>query len=324
MELVSKDIVLDLPNESLADHLFEIYKYYELDRDTYRAKTFKEASDKIKIYPDLIVSGKDAKEKIGTGIGPSTMEVIDQFIQTGTSERYNDLKNRYQDREKVIELFRTIHGVGPVTANKFYDAGYRTFDDLWSNVNLTNAQQLTILYRLHLAQRIPRKEMDLVNESFKRLFSNIEYIIVGSYRRGEPNSGDIDILIKSSGNVYLSDIVNTLKKYDTIRGDLAQGESKYLGLFQLPGGNVRRLDLLIIDPKSWASALMYFTGSQRFNILMRSRAIELGMRLNEYGLFDSQGYRIDSKSEEDIFDTLGVRYMEPEERKKDLVRLELL
>ncbi len=53
---------VSLPNEQLADHLYKIYKYYELENDTYRAKTFLEASEKVRIFPDPITSGQDAKE----------------------------------------------------------------------------------------------------------------------------------------------------------------------------------------------------------------------------------------------------------------------
>ena len=332
MEANEEELELSLPNEKLADHLYEIYKYYEIENDTYRAKTFLEASEKIRIYPDELISGKDAKEKIGRGIGTSTMEVIDEYLSTGTSNRFKQLRDKNVDREKVIELFKTLHGVGPVKANEFYDLGYRTFDDLWFKANLTNSMKLSIYYRNHLEQRISRKEMDAINVSFFNVFPGINFEIVGSYRREEPSSGDIDVLIKSEPNVSLSSIVNILKKYDTIVGDLTKkGESIYLGLFHLPGLNIRRLDILVIVPESWAAALMHFTGSQRFNILMRQRAIDLGLRLNQYGLFKglaenekfnlSTAERIPTNSERDIFDILRVNYMEPKERKKDLITL---
>ena len=322
---------LSLPNEKLADHLFQIYKYYDLESDTYRAKSFLEASEKIRIYPDLITSGQEAKEKIGRGIGTSIMEVINEFIYTGTSNRFNNLKNKNVEREGVIELFKTLHGVGSVTANKFYDAGYRTFEDLWTKAKLTNAQKLSIYYREHLSQRIPRKEMDVINQSFRNLFPNIRFEIVGSYRRGESSSGDIDVLVQNTNGISIDTMVSTLKELDTISGDLAQGETKYLGLFHLPNANTRRLDISIIAQESWASALMHSTGSQRFNILMRQRAIDLNMRLNEYGLYQKvdtldpslnvEYRKLFTNSEEDIFNLLRVKYLTPAERTKDLVVL---
>ena len=170
--------------------------------------------------------------------------------------------------------------------------------------------------------------MDVINQSFRNLFPDIKLEIVGSYRRGELSSGDIDVLVQNTNGVSIDTIVSTLKEFNIISGDLAQGKSKYLGLFHLPNANTRRLDILIIDPESWGSALMYFTGSQRFNILMRQRAIDLNMRLNEYGLFQKvelntviEYKKIPTNSEEDIFNLLRVKYLTPAERTKDLVTL---
>jgi DNA polymerase/3'-5' exonuclease PolX len=47
---------------------------------------------------------------------------------------------------------------------------------------------------------------------------------------------------------------------------------------------------------------------------MRKRAKELGMRLNEYGLFDETGEKIAGDSETDIFKVLGIGYVHYEER----------
>src|SRR5437762_5214358 len=324
---------LNLPNEDLANHLKEIATLYTLEKDTYRAKSFSEAAIKIEIYPDAIISGQDAKDKIKTGIVPSIAVVIDEYTNTGTSSRLQELRGKNQDRTKTVEMFRTLHGVGPVTANKFYDLGYRTFEDLWTKAALTDAQKLGIMYREHLSQRIPRDEMIYTDAAFHQMFPKLDLIIVGSYRRGEPDSGDIDILIKKTGNLNLDKIVQHLHFAKLLVGDLALGESKYLGIFQLPQHNAHRIDLLLIDPQSWGSALMYFTGSQRFNILMRQRAKDLNMRLNEYGLFElhqesdpEKGLvviqtKIPTPTEEDIFNILRVKYLRPEERTRNLAVL---
>ena len=322
---------LQLPNETLSKHLSEIAELYRIENDTYRYKVFNDAAPKIEIYPDEIISGQDAKNKIGRGIGPSIMEVVDEFLNTGTSKRLEDLKNKHIERSKIINEFMTIHGIGPVNANKFYDMGFRTLDDLWYHADLTKAQRITIYYRDHLSQRIPRDEIDWFNKylhlrlSSLLLFNRQHQIeIVGSYRREEASSGDIDVLIRQSGSFGLNDIVDIFKKDKLIIDDLALGESKYLGLLRIGERPVRRLDLLIIAAESWTSALLYFTGSQRFNILMRQRAKDLNMRLNEYGLYNSGGGRLITNTEKDIFDLLSVRYLDPKKRTRNLVTLEVL
>jgi len=316
---------LNLPNEDLANHLQEIAYYYNLSRDIHRNRAFSEAAKKIEIYHEPIISGIDAKLRVGYGIGESTMEVIDEYLETGDSSRLKNLKVKFEDRSKVVDLFRTIHGIGPVNANKFYDLGFRTLDDLWFNASLTEAQKTSIYYRDHLKLRVPRYEVDFIDKSFHQFFPNLDIVTVGSYRREEPDSGDIDVLIKQTGTgVLLQDIIAELKRRGLLIYDFAQGQSKYLGLLQLPIRPVRRLDVLLISPDSWGSALLYFTGSQRFNILLRSQAKKLGYRLNEYGLYDLNKNKLNTPDEQTIFNLLGVKYLSPKERTRDLVNLELV
>jgi DNA polymerase (family 10) len=79
-------------------------------------------------------------------------------------------------------------------------------------------------------------------------------------------------------------------------------------------------DLRVVSDPEFPFALMYFTGSKEHNIVMRQRAIERGLRLNEYGLFRSKTETRDPKllvpcqTEEDIFEKLGLHYVPPEMR----------
>ena len=103
---------------------------------------------------------------------------------------------------------------------------------------------------------------------------------------------------------------------DGILSVLAAGDTKASVL--LEGGI--QADLRVVDDSEYASALAYFTGSKEHNIVMRSRAIERGLRLNEYGLFKSKEetrdpkLRLDCKTEEDIFAALDLAYVPPELR----------
>ena len=96
----------------------------------------------------------------------------------------------------------------------------------------------------------------------------------------------------------------------------AQGETKASVI--LAGGI--QADLRVVSDAEYSSALAYFTGSKEHNIVMRQRAIERGLRLNEYGLFRSTEetrdpvLRLDTRTEEDIFKALGLAYIQPELR----------
>src|SRR5205807_10462176 len=79
-------------------------------------------------------------------------------------------------------------------------------------------------------------------------------------------------------------------------------------------------DLRVVSDIEFPFALAYFTGSKEHNIVMRQRAINRGLRLNEYGLFRSTEETRDPKllvpcrTEDEIFHALDLAYVPPELR----------
>lgn len=341
---------LNESNQPLADILGLLGEYYTLAQDTYRAKTFLDASAAIAKHPIVILSGVQAQQSLPR-IGPSTVEVIDEFLAIGQIKRLNDLEERFMDRKATIDYFRSFYGIGPATAFKFYELGYRTLADLWFKADLTEAQRLGIMWYEHINLRIPRSEMDAINARLSSILDpyGIKWVITGSYRREEAESGDVDLLVETRPDLnmdglqlLLSDLIPVVDLNGSLMVSiLARGETKLMGMIRLsPESNAHRLDIRLIQPQSWGAALMYFTGSQRFNILMRQRAIELGMTLNEYGLYAVEEHPdehqapigrskkkpaprisnrlLPSATEAEIFTTLGVAYLTPVERTKTL------
>lgn len=314
-------------NIQIADIFGKLSAVYEQKGDNYRALAYRNASLAIAKHSVPITSGKQAMKL--RGVGKSTAQKIDEYLQTGKLKIFDTLEmdekqiqqnktEKEKEKEKTLELFQGIYGVGPSTAEKWYKKGYRTMDDL-KDVKKNKSQQLGYYYYYHLIQRIPRKEMDRIANRIKQCLNsispNIEHQICGSYRRGEKTSGDIDCLIKGEENIELQQIINSLTYSGLIVGNLALGKTKYLGICRLDEKhNARRIDLMMVKPDSWPYATLYFTGSQKLNIQMRNRAIELGYTLNEYGLYDSEGNNVPASSEEEIFKHLGMKYLNPHER----------
>ena len=71
---------------------------------------------------------------------------------------------------------------------------------------------------------------------------------------------------------------------------------------------------MIIDPESWPYATLYFTGSKKLNVIMRSKALDLGLSMNEYGMVNHRDVSYVAKTEEDIFGYLHMDYLEPTQR----------
>lgn len=387
-------------NARLGQHLASIAAYYKLSRDTYRNKTFIEAAKLIEEYPFEIVSGNHAKQTIPR-VGPSLIEVINQFLTTGTSDRLDALEAVHKDRKDVVDQFLRVYGIGPALANQLYDLGFRDLYDLWFEVpaslatefglclenlkefavkegildedddlnesdeegtlgiffqtlkslangaklrfpSLTSAQKLGLEHVADLELKIPRDEMVMIENTIRKVFEDnpdfapkntegaedggltAEWLIAGSFRRQEPESGDVDVLIKSTKTnlVKLSNIVEILTESGLLIGDLARGPTKYMGILRLDHEHpARRIDILLVPEKEWAFATLYFTGSARFNVLSRQRAIDMGLRLNEHGAVDQKGQVIQAETEQDIFDLLGISYLSPEDRLKTIPHL---
>jgi hypothetical protein len=148
--------------------------------------------------------------------------------------------------------------------------------------------------------------------------------IVGSYRRGAETSGDIDMLItmdveKEVQTKAFHSYVKTLRERGYMIEELSKGDQKNLSIVRLtPELPARRLDLLIIPAEQIAYALLYFTGSQGFNVAFRQEALKQGYTLNEHEM--KLTGKVEAKpvpqlsSEEEVFAFLGIKYKEPKDR----------
>ena len=156
-------------------------------------------------------------------------------------------------------------------------------------------------------------------ETIRKINSKIKAQIVGSYRRGAKDSGDIDVIITHDDPKHdsiLIDIVKALKNERYLTDDFAVGPHKYLGVCKLKYHKThRRIDILYATQNVWPFSLLYFTGSVDFNVMLRNLALSKGLSMNEYG-FKESGKLLDQgfKTEEDVLRHLGLKYIPPEER----------
>jgi len=207
--------------------------------------------------------------------------------------------------------------------------------------HLKYSQLIGIKYLHDIEKRIPRKEIEgmekVIRTLIKQMNKDIIMEVCGSYRRGNKDSGDIDILlthpsilenddIKRMKQNILLNLVICLQQvsflYDHITVD---GNTKYMGICKLKHNTpYRRIDVRFISYNSFPSALLYFTGSADLNKKMRMEAITKGYRLNEYGLYklefdkklndNVKGEKFETLTEESIFKLLGMDYLIPTER----------
>lgn len=302
-------------NERLARIFDDMAREFRKDR--YRKRAYENAAAAIRRHDKVITNGTQAQKEI-KGIGKSIGAKIDEIVRTGKLQFLEARPQEQKDRTETIKQFEKIYGVGPVTAEKWYDMGYHTFESLANMYDkMTDQQKLGYYYYNQLNERIPRAEMDQIYRVVDQLWKpqNPEYVIAGSYRRGEPSSGDIDILVKSKDGITINTLIKPLIENGLIIGNLAVGPTKYMGIIRLgPNYNARRIDMRLVDEESWPYSLLYFTGSKQLNVDMRAKALSMGLSMNEYGMVGTDGTKYPAKTEADIFIFLGMKYLEPTQR----------
>jgi DNA polymerase/3'-5' exonuclease PolX len=260
----------------------------------------------------------------GNGIGEKIREKIVEILATGHLQAAD--RARATKAPDSLEAFTQVYGVGPKKAADLVKAGYKTIADLRTalqqNQKLLNKnQQIGLRHYEDILERIPRSEMETHERTLMAAKpAELQGTIVGSFRRGNKDSGDIDMLLCSTApNVgeILAAYVKTLKAQGYITDVLAQGDSKCLAVCRLPnGGKARRLDLLITPPEEYGFAVLYFTGSDGFNVRMRQHALERGYTLNEHALtgVNSGKKVLGIRTEQDVFTALKLQWKEPTER----------
>jgi DNA polymerase/3'-5' exonuclease PolX len=93
-----------------------------------------------------------------------------------------------------------------------------------------------------------------------------------------------------------------------------------MAIVKIGNGKARRLDLLLTPEDEYSYALLYFTGSGPFNVVMRQYALEKGYSLNEHRMIivsnvEPKPQAIpDLLTEKEIFDFLKIPYIKPADR----------
>lgn len=303
----------------------------------FRLKQFKKALETIKQAKFEIKSGDEAKniEIDGSiknnGIGKGIISRIDEILKTG---KLLEIKNIHYDKKaEIIQELCTVTGIGEVHALDFFNNGITSVQNLIDiylgitsepNIKLTHHMQIGLKYYSDINERIQRSEMEKIDKKLKKIlntFSNNLIIeICGSYRRGKDTSGDIDVLIaRKNEKTYpsLSEIIKVLHDEKFIVDDLTlNGDTKYMGIckYNYLKSKGRRIDIRYIKYEHFYPALLYFTGSMELNKIMRQTALKKGYILNEYELLHKDKGSIKITSEKDIFNELGMDYLNPIDR----------
>jgi DNA polymerase (family 10) len=266
------------------------------------------------------------------GIGKGLAEKIAEFVEVGTVREHQELLQ--QVPPTLFELLK-IPGIGPKAAKTLWqELGIKSMEDLKNTPdeklaslprmgkktveNIRNAisfnEKGTERVPIGLALPVAARLRDELRKTpgVKRL----EY--AGSLRRGKETIGDLDFVAVTAEPEALREAFTTRPEVSQV---LARGETKCSVRLET-SGVVMQADLRLVPEAAFGAALMYFTGSKEHNVRLREMAVKRHQRLNEYGLFAGTEERpqdrglvpIAAATEEEIYQALGLPYIEPERR----------
>jgi DNA polymerase (family 10) len=296
-----------------------------------------------RILKDMTIDIRQAVEN-GTlcdidGIGKSSQKVIEDYVRTGRSVDHDELAASVP--AGLLPLLE-IPGLGPKTISLF-----------WKQKGVTNLEELVkaladgslaglkgigekkleaikqgIAFRSQAAGRMGIGEVLPIAAALVSRLRELKEVkqaeIAGSLRRGRETIGDVDLICSLKGSAAGDAVSAAFVKFPEVERILGQGSTK---ASVITAGGLQ-VDLRIVPPDNFGAALLYFTGSKDHNVKLRGRAQDMGLTLNEWGLYKLSEYDktqkktaeapaiapVASKTEADVYKKLGLEYVEPELR----------
>ncbi|NXN18991.1 DPOLL polymerase, partial [Indicator maculatus] len=180
-------------NQCITEKLEVLAKAYSVQGDKWRALGYTKAINALKSYHKPVTSYQEAC-KI-PGIGKRMAEKILEILESGHLRKLDHIS----ESVPVLELFSNIWGAGVKTAQMWYQQGFRTLEDIRSRATLTSQQAVGLKHYEDFLERMPREEAAQIEQTVRQaalaLKPGLVCVACGSYRRGKPTCGDVDVLV---------------------------------------------------------------------------------------------------------------------------------
>ncbi len=315
-------------NREIARLLWETADLMEIaGEDSFRIRSYRNGATAIEGNAESVASLlNDPTRKLTeiSGIGKGLAFVVQEIATRGSCDRRDELLLKFPPA--ALEFLK-IQGLGPKSiALLFEHFQVRSIDEL---EDLCVRKKLRELPRMgakleekvlrSIAQyrlRTGRHLLSFAEQTAGELLSALRELpgvtsasAAGSLRRGRETIGDLDILVTGPDPDPALDLIANHPRTQEILGRGANKTSVTLGR------EAFQVDVRALPKESFGAAMQYFTGSKEHNVAIRMRAIKMGLKLSEYGLFRvDNDARVAGETEEEIYAALGLAWIPPEIR----------
>jgi DNA polymerase (family 10) len=317
-----------MENREIARLLLETADLMEIAaEDPFRIRSYRNAAAAIEGLPQRVEDlATDPARKLTDipGIGKGLAAVLSELLERGSFERRDQMLEKYPPT--ALELLK-IQGLGPKSIGVLWEHHrVSTIDDL---ERICREQRLRELPRMgaKLEEKVLRSiaqyrrsagrfllnfAHDMTEEMMEYLgaVEGVEKVTpAGSLRRGKETVGDVDLLVAGPGAAAA---LEKFAGHNKVQEVLGKGPNKASAKVGVEGLQV---DVRAVPAESYGAAMQYFTGSKEHNIALRTRALKMGLTLNEYGLFRTGvEEQVAGRNEEEVYGKLGLEWIPPELR----------
>ena len=311
-------------NADIAAIFEEIADLLEIQAENpFRIRAYRNAARTVAEFPEQFKVLFDRGEEPAKlpGIGADLAGKIHEIVSTGSCALLDKLHRQLP--ASVAELLK-IPGLGPKRVKAIHEQlRVNQVDDLERAIRAGKLRSLpgfgikteeSILNALNTRiSRDRRFKLSVATQYAQSIVAHLrkipgvrEVIVAGSFRRMRETVGDLDLLVTAKpGTAVMAQFCG----YDEVRNVIARGDTR--ASLMLKSGI--QVDLRLVAPESYGAALHYFTGCKAHNIAVRKLGQARGLKINEYGVFRGSR-RIAGDTEESVYRTVGLPYIEPELR----------
>ncbi|MFQ5747508.1 MAG: DNA polymerase/3'-5' exonuclease PolX [Gemmatimonadota bacterium] len=322
-----------MENVEIARILTEVADLLEIRGGTnpFRIRAYRNAvhtvEDQAAPLRKLVEEGGDLTELPGIG-----KDMASHITELATTGRLRLLETLSAEVPRSLVALKRLPGLGPKKIHRLWkELGVTTVEDLAAAAEAGEVARLEgfgektqarILEAIARARE--RQDRTLLAEADEIVAALLEHLrgapetgqmeTAGSYRRRRETVGDIDILVAATDP---GPVMERFTTHPSVREVERAGDTR--ATVHLASG--LQVDLRVVPPESYGAALVYFTGSKEHNITLRKRALERGLSISEYGVFelaegDETGPRVAGETEEGVYASVGLPWIPPELREE--------
>jgi len=318
-----------ISNPEIASLLYELARLTTLEdgsAQSFRVRAYEQAARTVEGHPGPLAAMSEGEIASLRGLGASTARKVRELVDTGHVAKLDRLRAEYPP---AFQELTRVPGVGPKTARA-----------LRQHLGIGSVADLKAAIDAHALRTVP----GLGPKSEENIARAIEKLGLGGKERRTPIAdalrvaGEVTAALSTVPGVERAEAMGSLRRFRETIGDVdvvavsaADPEAVMARFVAMPivaeviAYGARKsaivssagvqIDLRVVEPQQYGSAIMYFTGSKAHNIRLRQLALERGWTLSEYGLAEAESGRVlASATEEEIYQALGLQWVPPELR----------